>query len=98
MAGLAWNSVAGFDWNEWPVYVGISGSIAPEYAGGQRRKLRESDEAVLKQLVEEHADATLSELNQWLKAKTGVVVSDATIGLSLRRGGITRKKLSYHAN
>jgi transposase len=41
------------------------------HGGGQRRKLRESDEAVLKQLVEEHADATLSELNQWLKAKRG---------------------------
>lgn len=68
------------------------------HGGGQPRKLRELDEAILEQLVEEHADATLSELNQLLKAKTGVAVSDATIGLSLRRRGITRKKLSYHAS
>ncbi len=32
------------------------------------------------------------------EGEEGVVVSDATIGLSLRRRGITRKKLSYHAS
>ncbi len=76
-----------------------TGRVDPKpHGGGQPRKLSRSDEQILKQLVEAHADATLSELNQLLKAKTGVEVSDATIGLSLRRGGITRKKLSYHAS
>ncbi len=32
------------------------------------------------------------------EGEEGVVVSDATIGLRLRRRGITRKKLSYHAS
>ena len=66
--------------------------------GGPPRKLSRSDEQVLGQLVAAHPEATLSELKQQLKAKTGVAVSDSTIGLSLRRRGITRKKLSYHAS
>jgi transposase len=40
----------------------------------------------------------MAELNQPFQARTGVVVSDATISLTLRRRGITRKKLSYHAS
>ena len=66
--------------------------------GGAPRKLSRADEQVLRQLVKAHPEATLSELNQQLKAKTGVEVSDSTIGLSLRRRGITRKKLSYRAS
>ncbi len=68
------------------------------HGGGQRRKLGAYETQVLKQLVDDHPAATLSELNQLLKEKTEVPVSDSTISLSLRRCGITRKKLSYHAS
>jgi transposase len=68
------------------------------HGGGQVRKLTAYDARVLKDLVEAHPEATLSELNEWLKEKTDVAVSDSTISLSLRRAGITRKKLSYHAS
>ncbi len=76
-----------------------TGRLNPKpHGGGPPRKLSRADEQVLGQLLKAHPEATLSELNQQLKAKTGVQVSDSSIGLSLRRRGITRKKLSYRAS
>ena len=73
--------------------------VAPKpHGGGIPRKLKRSQEDLLLALVKADPAATLAELNQQFKDRTGVVVSDATISLTLRRRGITRKKLSYHAS
>ncbi|MCP4407290.1 MAG: transposase [Gammaproteobacteria bacterium] len=75
-----------------------TGGVEPKaHGGGQPRKLMLYDEIVLGELVQAHPAATLMELSELLKDKTGVEVSASTIGLTLRRRGITRKKISYHA-
>ncbi len=75
-----------------------TGGVAPKaHGGGQARKLTLYDEVVLEQLVKDHPAATLMELSELLKDKTEAEVSASTIGLTLRRRGITRKKISYPA-
>lgn len=76
-----------------------TGEVAPKaHGGGPRRKLTAYDGIVLERLVEEHPAATLVELSELLKEETKAQVSASTIGLTLRRRGITRKKISYHAS
>jgi transposase len=73
--------------------------VAPKpQGGGIPRKLKRSQEDLLLALVQADPAATMAELNQPFQARTGVGVSDATISLTLRRRGFTRKKLSYHAS
>lgn len=67
-----------------------TGSLQPsEKRGKPEPKI---DEAVFRRLVEAQPDATETELASALFAQTGVVVHRATIGRTLLRMGLTRKK------
>lgn len=69
------------------------GDIAPlPHGGGASAKLSETDLATLYDLVAETPDATLTELGQRLKQKTGVEVSQSTICRGLQALELTLKK------
>lgn len=76
-----------------------TGGVNPKpHGGGQRRKLSPEQEQVMVRLVKQHPVATLVEVAQLFEQATGMRVSPATVGLTLRRRGFTRKKVSYHAS
>jgi transposase len=66
------------------------GDIVPRKGGGSRG--RKIDRAELSKLVEEQHDATLLELRDRLKAKTGVGVTAWAVGKALRELGLSFKK------
>lgn len=70
-----------------------TGSIEPKVRVQQTPpKLKDEQLAVLKRLAEEHNDATLEELRQWLLAETGVLISRSTVDRNLKKLGLTLKK------
>ena len=70
-----------------------TGSIAPKVRTQQTpTKLNEANLAVLRQLVEEHNDATLEELRNLLKQATGIQVGRSTIDRMLKKLNLTLKK------
>ncbi|MFT7581648.1 MAG: transposase [Myxococcota bacterium] len=70
-----------------------TGSVAPRPMGGDTNSvLDEDDRAELRALVEEHPDSTLFELAKMLDEARSKAVSTSTIGRTLRRMRITRKK------
>lgn len=77
-----------------------TGSLDPKpHGGGQRRKLDVVQEQQLLDLVRQYPVATLEELAQkFEQTPGGVRISPSTVGLTLRRHGVTRKKVSYHAS
>lgn len=64
----------------------VSGGVAPILGAEELKKVR--------QLVEEHPDATTEELADELARQHGIAVSRPTMGHALQRLGITRKKHS----
>jgi transposase len=72
-----------------------TGSVRPApHAGGPTPKLDAAAHARLRALVRDQPDATLAELRDRL----GVACSVMTIARALRRGRITRKKKTAHAD
>lgn len=70
-----------------------TGSLAPKQRTQQTpTKLNDEQLAVLRRLVEEHNDATLEELVQYLETETSVRVSRSTIDRMLKKLDITVKK------
>ncbi|HCF29205.1 MAG TPA: hypothetical protein DEV81_18835 [Cyanobacteria bacterium UBA11049] len=62
-----------------------TGEIAPKpFNGGVKLKLTLAQIKILADLIENHNDATLEELCQLLKEKTGVTISRATMGRMTR--------------
>jgi transposase len=75
-----------------------TGRIDPKpHGGGKKRKIAGTDLFVLRQLVEEHSDATLLELSNLFFERTGIKVSESTVWQALRRLRISRKKKTFHA-
>ena len=67
--------------------------IAPKaFNGGVKLKLNQAQLMILVDLIENNNDATLEELRQLLKEKTGVIVSRATMGRMTQRLKLTVKK------
>jgi len=64
-------------------------------APGKDRLVSGSEERRLRELVEQHPDATLIELAKLLKRSTRLSVSETTMWRSLRRLGLTRKKRAF---
>lgn len=70
-----------------------TGEIAPKpFTGGVKLKLKPRELIVLSELIENNNDATLAELCQMLKDKTGVSLSRATMGRMTQRLKLTVKK------
>ena len=72
-----------------------TGNIAPKpFKGGVKLKLTPENLVVLAELIEHNNDATLNELCQMLKEKSGVSISRATMGRMTHRLKLTLKKNS----
>ena len=75
-----------------------TGRIDPKpHGGGKKRKIAGADLLILRQLVEEHSDATLLELCNLFFERTGIKVSESTVWQALRRSRISRKKKTLYA-
>lgn len=75
-----------------------TGDVTPKpHAGGRARKIAGADVLILRECVRQRPDATLNELRTAFVNLTGQAVSVATVGLSLRRLGFTRKKKTVRA-
>jgi transposase len=78
--------------NRWLRLQRETGSLAPKPLPGREPKLDAEGRAVLQQLVEENADATLAELGKLLEGRVGVRYVPSAIFKVLAKMGITRKK------
>lgn len=85
---VGWASVARF------VARSLSGlSLEPlPHSGGSARKIDETGEEILKNLVKENPDLTDEEYAKLYSEKTNVSVSHSTINQALHRLRLTRKK------
>ncbi len=76
-----------------------SGNYEPlPHGGGAQPKLKREQIVLVIQLVEEDNDATLEQLSDRLKEKTGIKVSSSTLCRLLQRLKLTRKKKTLHAS
>jgi transposase len=70
-----------------------TGEVGPKpHAGGQTSRVDATAQAVVRQVVHEHSDATLDEICARLADATGVHVSLATVCRVVQRLGLPRKK------
>lgn len=69
----------------------ITGSVAPKPHGGGRAPII-ADQVRISAWLEESCDLTQEQLAERFRQATGHSVSRQTVGRSLRRFGITRKK------
>ena len=75
-----------------------TGSVDPKAHGGGLPVIMTEDRlTILRERVEQQNDATLLELRERFRQKTGVRVSRETIRRGLRKLRITRKKKTFHA-
>lgn len=78
--------------------AGAGQSLAPRpHRGGPRRAIHGRTLLVVYRLLEADPTATLAEFAQRLEQASGVRVSAATLGLTLKRLGFRRKRTSPHA-
>jgi len=86
-----------FVWLLWQQYL-TTGSIDPKpHAGGQASVMTPERLEDLRDLVKEQNDATLEELKEKFRQKTGISVSNGTISRALKKLNLTRKKKTFHA-
>lgn len=70
-----------------------TGTLAPRpHAGGPPRCLDEADERVIRQRLEQQPDSTLDELREVIAQQSGQSVSRATLGRTVQRLNLPRKK------
>lgn len=75
-----------------------TGSIAPKVRTQQTpTKLNSEQLAVLQQLVEANNDATLEELREQLRQKTGVLIGRSTVDRMVKKLNLTVKKTHFTA-
>jgi len=86
-----------FVWLLWQCYL-TTGSVEPKpHAGGQVSVMTQERLSILRDLVEEQNDATLKELQEKFRQKTGLSVSCGTISKALKKLNLPRKKKTFHA-
>jgi transposase len=77
----------------WRARLLSTGSVEPlPHVRGRAPKVDAAGEAALRERVAEQPDAYCWELAERLEARVGVNVDEDTIGRTLRRLGLTRKK------
>ena len=69
-----------------------TGTVAPTPRRGRQRRIGPQGEALLREQVRTHPDATLAEHGASWAAAQGVTVSTATMSRTLRRLGLPLKK------
>jgi len=75
-----------------------TGAVNPRpHGGGRERRLDEDAVEVVRVIVSEKPDLTEKEIKEELQQRAGVHVSRSTIGRTLARLGLTRKKKTFHA-
>jgi transposase len=76
-----------------------TGSVTPKpHRGGAKSKLDVVDLFTLRDLSNEHPDATLAELSELFFEQTGIRVNGSTIARKLKQLRISRKKKTFHAS
>ena len=86
-----------FVWLLWKRYQ-ATGSVRPKaHAGGQVSVMDKDRLSILRDLVRQQNDATLVELQEQFRQKTGLHVSTGTLSLALKKLGLSRKKKTFHA-
>lgn len=86
-----------FVWLLWRRYQ-ATGSVRPKaHAGGQVSVMDKDRLSILRDLVRQQNDATLAELQEQFRQKTGLQVSTGTLSLALKKLGLSRKKKTFHA-
>jgi transposase len=78
--------------NRWVNRFAKTGTVAPSPHGGGKEGHLKSRLEDFKQLVGEHADATLAQLAEFASHRYGESMSPAAISRALKRARITRKK------
>ena len=80
--------------DRWLARERTTGSVEPLKAGGARhpRKVDEKGEELVRELVEVMPDSTLRELAQTYEEEFGVKMHERTMGRSVARMGLTRKR------
>jgi transposase len=74
-----------------------TGEVAPKpFRGGVKLTLQPKDLEILAELIENNNDASLEELCELLKEKTGIVISRATMGRMTKKLNFTWKKKTIH--
>lgn len=73
-----------------------TGDLAPKpHGGGQPPKLNAQQLALVLSIVQDHNDATLQELCEYLGQQTHISISRSTMGRMLQQLNVTRKKKYY---
>ena len=86
-----------FVWLLWKRYQ-ATGSVRPKpHAGGQVSVMNSDCLSILRDLIRQKNDATLPELQEQFRQKTGLQVSTGTLSLALKKLGLSRKKKTFHA-
>ena len=86
-----------FVWLLWKRYQ-ATGPVWPKaHAGGQVSVMDKDRLSILRDLVRQRNDATLVELREQFRQKTGIQVSTGTLSLALKKLGLSRKKKTFHA-
>lgn len=86
-----------FVWLLWKRYQ-ATGSVRPKaHAGGQVSAMDKDRLSILRDLVRQQNDATLAELQEQFRQKTGLQVSTGTLSIALKKLGLSRKKKTFHA-
>lgn len=86
-----------FVWLLWQRYL-ATGSVEPKpHAGGQAPVMTQERLSALRDLVQEKNDATLKELQDMFRQKTGASASIRTISKALKKLRLPRKKKTFHA-
>lgn len=74
--------------HRWRLQLAQTGSVIPGHSSGRRRRLSTEQEQMVAAQVAATPDATLDEL----RAASPVAISRATMGRTVQRLGLTRKK------
>lgn len=86
-----------FVWLLWKRYE-ATGSVRPKpHAGGQVSVMDKDRLSILRELARQQNDATLAELQDQFRQKTGLQVSIGTLSLALKKLNLSRKKKTFHA-
>lgn len=72
-----------------------TGELTPKSPPGRSPKLDAQGLVVLRELVEEHSDATLAELSQRLDERLGVKLVPSAVHKVLAKLGLSRKKKTF---
>ena len=84
-----------FVWLLWQRYLATGSVETKPHTGGRVSIMTEERLSILRDLVEEQNDATLKELQEKFRDKTGIMVSSGTLSRALKKRKLPRKKKPF---